>query len=152
MNEKTLNPYESPEPILVERGHARFRLRAWFAVTLYLALLFDFVSVWSFGYHLFLVCFPYFLLMLAASVVTRRFASIGLDETGVAYKDLVQVVDLSWDRIVRVIHRPSKTVITTDAPLVQITISRRHEDYDVIVSRIAGLQPELGFELSDQIT
>ena len=149
MNDNSLNPYESPAKIGVENSQARFRLRRWFAVALYLALFFDIFAVWSFGFQPFLASICIFMSSLIASVFIRRYARIRLHETGIHYEDLVQRVDVSWDRVVRVIHSQFKTAIATSSPLAQISVSRRHEEYDFIVSRLVDIQAEFGFEISD---
>lgn len=149
MNSDNLNPYQAPETRCLGQGQARFRLRPWFALTLYLTLAFDCFSVWMFGFHPFLVSIPTFMFLLAASAITRGDAAIRVDDSGIAYRDLVQFVDVSWHRVVGVIHRQGKTVIATDSPLAQITVSRKHDQYDVIVDKIAERQPLFDFEVAD---
>ena len=143
------NPYQAPETENSPKGHARFRLRRWFAATLYLTLLIDFLSVWILGFQPFLLSLSTFTLVLAASVLKRADAVIRLHDSGIEYRDLVQAVDVSWDRVVGVIHRESKTSLSTNSTLAQITVVRSHEDYDAIVSRIAEVQPEFHFEVLD---
>ena len=144
------NPYQAPRAISVPKGHARFRLRRWFAALLYFVLLLDLLVVWKFGVQPFWVSIPTFMLLLVVSVFTRHRARIRLDERGIAYRDLVQFVDMSWDRVVRVTHKPGKTSILTDSALAQITVSRRHEDYEAIVGRLVELQPVLDFGVFDE--
>jgi len=150
MDRHRLNPYQAPGTFSVPKGHARFRLRRWFAITLYAALLLDLFSIWTFGAHPLLVSIPTFMLLLTASVFTRHHARISVSDAGLAYRDLVQFVDLSWHRVVRVVHKPGKTSIITDFPLAQITVSHRHEDYEAIVGKIAVVQSELDFDVFDQ--
>ena len=75
-----------------------------------------------------------------------------MHETGIHYEDVVQVVDVTWNRVVGVRHSQSKSVITTRTPLAQITVSRSHEDYHFIVNRLAALQAEFGFDILDTRT
>jgi hypothetical protein len=140
MNSDGVNPYEPPISSRAAPGQARFRLRRWFAVALYLALLVNFFTIWSFGLQPILISIYFFMLSFIASVAVRRYAKIQLHDTGIHYQDLVQVVSVSWDRVVRVIHRHSKAEITTTSPLAQITVSRAHGEYDSIVERLAEIQ------------
>lgn len=150
MTTNRLNPYQAPDAVGVGRGHARFRLRRWFAATLYLALLVDFVVVWTFGLQPFVLSIPTFMLTLIASLLTRHDAAIRVHDAGIEYRDLVQFVDVSWDRVVGVTHKPGRTSIATDSPLAQITVSRKHEDYQAIVGKLAEVQSAFHFEIADR--
>lgn len=150
MTTNRLNPYQAPETVGVGRGHARFRLRRWFAAMLYLSLLVDFLVVWRFGIQPFALSIPTFMLVLITSLLTRHEAAIHVDESGIEYRDLVQLVNVSWDRVVGVVHKPGRTSIATDSPLAQITVSRKHEDYQAIVGKLAELQSTFHFDISDQ--
>ncbi|MGI9474790.1 MAG: hypothetical protein ACR2NZ_24885 [Rubripirellula sp.] len=144
-----LNPYVPPVATNVEPRQARFRLRRWFAAVLYLAFLFDFYTVWAFGFHPFLSSLTLFMLGLIASIPLRRSATVELHGIAIHYQDLVQSVDFTSDRIVRVIHGRFKTEIKTSSPLTQITLIRKHHRHAWIVERLAALQTEFGFEISD---
>lgn len=151
MDRERLNPYQAPSTMSVPKGHARFRLRGWFALTLYLVLFLDLLSMWTFGVHPFLVSIPTFMLFLAASAFTRHRARISVSDSGITYQDLVQFVDVSWYRVVKVVHKSGGTSILTDSLLAQITVSRRHEDYEAIVNKIADLQAELDFSVLEPV-
>ncbi|XZE51416.1 hypothetical protein SH139x_003067 [Planctomycetaceae bacterium SH139] len=143
------NPYQAPQATSVPRGHVRFRLRRWFSATLCLALCFDFFVVRNFGVQPLVVSIPTFMLLLIASVFIRHRARIILRADGIVYRDLVQFIDVSWDRVVQVIHRRGKTFIATDSRLAQITVTEKHRDYKTIVEKITEVQAKLGFEILD---
>ncbi|MEM7474505.1 MAG: hypothetical protein AAF483_05875 [Planctomycetota bacterium] len=143
------NPYESPEVSNSARGHARFRLRRWFALTLLAMLLLDFASQFWYGYHPYLMSLPVFMMILAASVFTRHEAEFRISDDGIQYRDLIQFVDVAWDRVVRVAHQKGKTSIETDSALAQITIVSSHEDFKSIAGRIEELQAEFHYQVVD---
>lgn len=149
MNATGLNPYTPLDATQVERGLARFRLRRWFALALYLALFFDYLTVWQYGFHPFLISIALFMLALIASVPLRPLARVKIHGNEIHYQDLVQCVDLSCDRIERVIHRKSQTEIKTSSPLATIMISRKHSLHPSLVRRLAELQSEFGFQIMD---
>lgn len=149
MNHSGVNPYQVPATASVPRGHANFRLRPWFAVTLYLALAFDLFAVWKFGFQPFIASAWIFFLAISFAALRRKSAEIDLDDSGIRYLDLVHVVDVSWGRVERVIHRPSKTTIATDSPLAQVIVSRQHEDYEAIVQSVSELHPRFNIAVSD---
>lgn len=149
MNATGINPYTPFSATKFERGFARFRLRRWFALALYLALFSDYLTVWHYGFHPFLTSIVLFMLALIASVPLRPIAKVKLDGNEIHYRDLVQCVDLSFDRIERVIHRRSRTEIKTSSPLATVMISRSHSQHPSLVRRLAELQAEFGFQIID---
>ena len=148
MNEVQLNPFEAPESIEVEEA-ARFRLRRWFALALYLSLIFDLTTVWILGFHPLLVSIATLIVPLVASAANRKNATIWYDDKGIHFKDLVQIVNVPWVCISRVAYHPSKTQIETKTLFAQITVSSRHFDYDSILQRVGEIQAELGFSCLD---
>jgi len=149
MNATGLNPYTPFSATKFERGLSRFRLRRWFALALYLALFSDYVTVWHYGFHPFLTSVVLFMLALIASVPLRPIATVKVEGSEIHYQDFVQCVDLSFDRIERVIHRTSRTEIKTSSPLATIMISRKHSQHQSLVRRLAELQSEFGFQIMD---
>ncbi|MEM8669845.1 MAG: hypothetical protein AAGG48_20130 [Planctomycetota bacterium] len=149
MKSNSLNPYQIPETRSVQKGYIRFRLRLWFALTLYLLLASDFALIWTYGFRPFVVSIPVFMVILIASIFSRRFAYVRLDQTGVEYRDLVQLLGVSWDRVVRVTHKNPGTVIETDSPIARFTISRHLDDYQVLMRQIEDLQHENDFGIRD---
>lgn len=141
------NPFE---PIAVaEEGRlqARFRLRPWFAMLLYGSLVVDFFTLIGSLSTLFPLSAFVFFFALVASVVTRQNAVLRLHEKGIFYRDLVQQIDVSWDRVVSVRHKRNQTEIVTDSFLAMIPISARHEMYETVLQKLDSLQAEFGFAI-----
>jgi hypothetical protein len=152
MDYDKLNPYQVPEASSAVKGHARLRLRRWFAAALYLTLLVLYLALISdlfwgskFGILPFLVSIVSMMLVLTAALLTRHRAVIELDDTRIAYRDLVQIVDVSWDRVAEVSRSASKILITTESRFIQITVSQRHADYELIAGKIDELRSKYGF-------
>ena len=141
-----INPFQSPECSSIERGRATFRLKRWFALLLYLGLFCDFTVVVLFGFQPLLISVVLFLACLLASVALRRKAHMQVDEAGIHYADLVQVIDISWDRIALVIHHRRKSSVITNSPLSRISLIRKHASYESLVMYLSTAQSEYDFE------
>ena len=149
MDKHPMNPYQSPKSSSVESGHAKFRLKRWFALSLYLGLFCDFAVLMAFGFQPLIISVMIFTVCLIASVTLRRRAHIKFDKAGIRYSDFVQVIDISWDRIALVIHHRSKSCVITNSPLSRISLIRKHASYESLLMHLSTAQADHDFECRD---
>ena len=149
MDKHPMNPYQSPKSSSVERGHAKFRLKRWFALSLYLGLSCDFAVFVAYGFQPLIISVVIFTAYLIVAVALRRRAHIKFDEAGIRYSDFVQVIDISWDRIALVIHHRSKSCVIINSPLSRISLIRKHASYESLLIHLATAQADHDFEYRD---